>query len=115
MLIDEYGVTPKNSEWYAASLHHWDKGPTEDAVTLPGGVTIRVLQGAGNATARALRALEDGSLDLLAVTESQLATLSWQFARVWLTKGRSCPGSCSNCSPNQKSVAKSGRGAFQAR
>jgi 4,5-dihydroxyphthalate decarboxylase len=27
-LVNEYGVTPANSRWYAASLHHWD-GDTE--------------------------------------------------------------------------------------
>src|SRR5438128_10280909 len=24
MLIDEYGVSPKESQWYVASMHHWD-------------------------------------------------------------------------------------------
>jgi 4,5-dihydroxyphthalate decarboxylase len=75
MLVDEYGVTPGNSEWYVASLHHWDKGPTEDSIKLPGGATIALLQGAGNANIRALQALADGRLDLLGVTESQLKTL----------------------------------------
>lgn len=74
-LIDEYGVTPKNSEWYAASVHHWDKGKTEDSVKLLGGATIKILQGEGNATTRALLALAEGRLDLLAVTESQTQTL----------------------------------------
>lgn len=75
MLTDEYGITPKNSEWYAASLHHWDRGPAEEAVKLPGGATIRTLAGEGNAAARGLAALAQGKLDLLAVTESQLPAL----------------------------------------
>lgn len=74
-LIDEYGVSPKNSEWYAASVHHWDKGQTEESIKLPGGATIKVLQGEGNATTRALHALAEGRLDLLAVTESQTQAL----------------------------------------
>lgn len=75
MLIDEYGVTPRNSEWVAASLHHWDKGPTEVSVKLPGGATIEVLPGEGNAAARALQALREERLDMLTVTESQLTAL----------------------------------------
>ena len=47
MLIDEYGVSPTNSEWYAASLHHWDDGAIETSVKIPGGAVIEVLQGEG--------------------------------------------------------------------
>ena len=61
MLTDEYGVTPKNSQWHAASLHHWDDGSTETSVKLPGGAVIEVLQGEGNAAERACaRCARDG-------------------------------------------------------
>ncbi len=75
MLTDEYGVTPKNSQWHAASLHHWDDGVTDTSVTLPGGAVIEVLQGEGSAAERAMRALREGRLDMLGVTETQLPPL----------------------------------------
>ena len=75
MLTDEYGVTPKNSQWHAASLHHWDDGATEASVKLPGGAVIEVLQGEGSAAERAMRALREGRLDMLGVTETQLPPL----------------------------------------
>ena len=75
MLTDEYGVTPKNSQWHAASLHHWDDGDTETSVRLPGGAVIEVLQGEGSAADRAMRALREGRLDMLGVTETQLPPL----------------------------------------
>ena len=74
-LMDRYGVTPANSRWYAASLHHWDHGAAETSVRLPGGAAIEVLQGEGNATERAVKALREGRLDMLGVTESQLPSL----------------------------------------
>ncbi len=75
MLTDEYGVTPKNSQWHAGSLHHWDDGATETSVKLPGGAAIEVLQGEGSAAERAMRALREGRLDMLGVTETQLPPL----------------------------------------
>ncbi len=75
MLTDEYGVTPKNSQWHAGSLHHWDDGATETSVKLPGGAVIEVLQGEGSAAERAMRALREGRLDMLGVTETQLPPL----------------------------------------
>ena len=75
MLTDEYSVTPKNSQWHAASLHHWDDGVTDTSVKLPGGAVIEVLQGEGSAAERAMRALREGRLDMLGVTETQLPPL----------------------------------------
>ena len=74
-LVNEYGVTPCNSQWVAASLHHWDGDVTETTVRLPGGAEIEVLQGEGSAADRAMAALREGRLDMLAVTETQLPPL----------------------------------------
>ncbi|MDE0032127.1 MAG: hypothetical protein OXU75_03230 [Deltaproteobacteria bacterium] len=74
-LVNEYGVTPANSRWYAASLHHWDGDVTETTVRLPGGAEIEVLQGEGGAADRAMAALREGRLDMLGVTETQLPPL----------------------------------------
>ena len=74
-LVNEYAVTPANSQWYAASLHHWDGDVTETSVRLPGGAEIAVLQGEGSAADRAMAALREGRLDMLGVTETQLPPL----------------------------------------
>ena len=76
MLIDEYGVSAKSSEWYVASMHHWDDHDPGATVEPRDGSTIRMIENAGkNTSERACRALFDGQVDALGVTESQLATL----------------------------------------
>ena len=76
MLIDEYGVSAKNSDWYVASMHHWDEHDPGATVEPRDGSVIRMIQNAGKTTSeRACRALFDGQVDALGVTESQLATL----------------------------------------
>jgi 4,5-dihydroxyphthalate decarboxylase len=76
MLIDEYGVSAKNSEWYVASMHHWDDHDPGATVEPRDGSVIRMIQNSGaNTSERACRALFDGQVDALGVTESQLATL----------------------------------------
>ena len=74
-LMDEYGVTPNNSQWHVASLHHWDDGTTDTTLKLTGGSAIEVVQGEGSAAERAMRALREGRLDMLGVTETQLPQL----------------------------------------
>ena len=74
-LVNEYGVTPSNSQWHAASLHHWDDSSAETSVKLPGGAVIEVLQGEGSAADRAMAAIREGRLDMLGVTETQLPGL----------------------------------------
>jgi 4,5-dihydroxyphthalate decarboxylase len=76
MLIDEYGVSPKDTQWYIASMHHWDDPDPAAAATPRDGSVIRWVQSDGKDTAeRACRALFDGELDALGVTESQLAAM----------------------------------------
>jgi 4,5-dihydroxyphthalate decarboxylase len=76
MLIDEYGVSAQDSEWYVASMHHWDDHDPGATVEPRDGSVIRMIQNAGkNTSERACRALFDGQVDALGVTESQLATL----------------------------------------
>jgi 4,5-dihydroxyphthalate decarboxylase len=77
MLIDEYGVSAKNSEWYVASMHHWDDHDPGATVEPRDGSVIRMIQNSGKTTTeRACRALFEGQVDALGVTESQLSTLS---------------------------------------
>jgi len=76
MLIDEYGVSAKDSEWYVASLHHWDEDDPSATIEPRDGSIIRLLQNSGtNPSEGACRALFDGRVDALGVTESQLPTL----------------------------------------
>jgi 4,5-dihydroxyphthalate decarboxylase len=76
MLIDEYGVSARDTEWYVASIHHWDDDDLGATVEPRDGSTVRMLQNRGTSTSeRACRALFDGQVDALGVTESQLPIL----------------------------------------
>ena len=76
MLIDEYGVSAKDSEWHVAAMHHWDEHDPGATVDPRDGSVIRMIQNGGKDTSeRACRALFDGEVDALGVTESQLTTL----------------------------------------
>jgi 4,5-dihydroxyphthalate decarboxylase len=76
MLIDEYGVSAKNSQWYVASMHHWDEHDPGATVEPRDGSVIQIIQNSGkNTSERACRALFEGQVDVLGVTESQLAAL----------------------------------------
>ena len=66
-LCEHYGVSPKENEWYVASVHHWDGG--DPAQVQPrNGATIRLL-GAGATAENAHEALLDGRVDLMGTTE----------------------------------------------
>jgi 4,5-dihydroxyphthalate decarboxylase len=76
MLIDEYAVSAKASEWFVASMHHWDEHDPGATVQPRDGSVIQMIQNSGkNTTERACNALFDGQVDALGVTESQIATL----------------------------------------
>jgi 4,5-dihydroxyphthalate decarboxylase len=76
MLIDEYGVSAQDSEWYVASMHHWDDHDPSATAEPRDGSVIRLLQNKGvNTTERACLALLEGQVDALGVTESQLTRL----------------------------------------
>jgi 4,5-dihydroxyphthalate decarboxylase len=76
MLIDEYGVSAKDSQWYVAAMHHWDDYDPGATVEPRDGTVIRMIENSEkNASERACRALFDEQVDALGVTESQLASL----------------------------------------
>jgi 4,5-dihydroxyphthalate decarboxylase len=76
MLVDEYGVSAKNSQWYVASMHHWDDHDPGATVEPRDGSIIHAIENNGkNTSERACRALFEGQVDALGVTESQLPTL----------------------------------------
>src|ERR1043166_3287860 len=76
MLVDEYKVSAKDSQWYVVSMHHWD-GVDPGAVVEPrdGSVIRRLPPDGENTSDHACRALFAGDLDALGVTENQLHTL----------------------------------------
>ncbi len=75
MLVEEYGVSTRDSEWHVASMHHWDDADPDAGVEPRDGTVIHRIAGPGTASERACGALFDGRVDALGVTESQLETL----------------------------------------
>lgn len=76
MLTDQYGVSARDSQWHVASMHHWDEHDPGATVEPRDGSVIRMMQNSGrNTSERACRALFDGQVDALGVTESQLPAL----------------------------------------
>jgi 4,5-dihydroxyphthalate decarboxylase len=76
-LVDDCGVSPRDTQWYVISMHHWDDTDPSASVAPRDGSAIQWLQGDGKDTSeRACRALFDGEVDALGVTEAQLALLS---------------------------------------
>ena len=78
MLIDEYGVSAvsaADSAWYVAAMHHWDADPGA-VVERRNGAKIRWMSGQEkNTFERASRAIFDGEIDALGVTETQLGAM----------------------------------------
>lgn len=76
MLVEDYGISAKDTNWQVASMHHWDDAEEEAGVTPRDGSAIQWIGGEGkNTFERACRALLDGHLDALGVTETQLPML----------------------------------------
>lgn len=76
MLVDEYGVSARDTQWYVSSMHHWDDADPGATVIPRDGSAIQWIQSQGkNISERACRALLDGEVDALGVTESQLDML----------------------------------------
>ncbi|MPZ75311.1 MAG: hypothetical protein GEU77_02185 [Deltaproteobacteria bacterium] len=76
MLIDEYAISAQDTQWYIAAMHHWDDADPGSTVEPRDGSVIHWMQSEGqNTSERACRALFDGEVDALGVTESQLPLL----------------------------------------
>jgi 4,5-dihydroxyphthalate decarboxylase len=76
MLVDEYGVSAKETQWYVSSTHHWDDADPGATVVPRDGSTIQwIKNNRKNTSERACQALFDGEVDALGVTESQLPIL----------------------------------------
>ena len=76
MLVDQYAVSAKETQWYVASMHHWDDADPGAVVQPRDGSVIQWIQNEGKSTSeRACRALLEGEVDVLGITESQLPIL----------------------------------------
>lgn len=76
MLVEDYGISAKDTNWHVAAMHHWDDAEEEAGVTPRDGSAIQWIGGEGKTTfERPCRALLDGRLDALGVTETQLPML----------------------------------------
>jgi 4,5-dihydroxyphthalate decarboxylase len=77
ILVDEFGVSPKDTQWYVISMHHWNDSDHQSQVQPRDGSAIQWLQSNGQETSeRVCRALFDGELDAIGVTEAQLPFLA---------------------------------------
>lgn len=76
MLVEEYGVSTRHTQWYVSSMHHWDDSDPGAGVAPGDGSVVQRIQSAGkNTSERACQALFEGEIDALGVTESQLPLL----------------------------------------
>ncbi|HWP57793.1 MAG TPA: hypothetical protein VNL14_07900 [Candidatus Acidoferrales bacterium] len=70
MLTEEYGVSPEETSWFTASVHHWDDPEHEDDVRPRNGARIQRLErGGASAAARVRAALLAHAVDAVGVTE----------------------------------------------
>ncbi len=75
-LKDEYGVKPQDETWHIASMHHWDDVDPGGGVAPRDGSILKWIEAPGkNPAERACRALFEGRLDVLGITEGQISLL----------------------------------------
>jgi 4,5-dihydroxyphthalate decarboxylase len=72
MLVDEYNLSAKDTDWYVSALHHWHENGVEEKIMPRDGSIIRRLEGEGNDEYEmSCRALVDGKIDVLMTTENR--------------------------------------------
>ena len=71
MLVDEYNLSAKDTDWYVSALHHWHEDGCEEKIRPRDGSIIRHLEGEGDDEYEmSCRALVDGKIDVLMTTEN---------------------------------------------
>jgi 4,5-dihydroxyphthalate decarboxylase len=72
MLVDEYNLSAKDTDWYVTALHHWHENGSEEKIMPRDGSIIRHLQGEGkDEYEMSCRALVEGKIDVLMTTENR--------------------------------------------
>jgi 4,5-dihydroxyphthalate decarboxylase len=75
-LVEHYGVAPAQTSWYVATTHHWDDPAHEDDLQPRDGSVIRKYETPSVTGAEyAYRALLEGEVDAIGVTEVQAPML----------------------------------------
>jgi 4,5-dihydroxyphthalate decarboxylase len=69
LLVEEYGISPKDNAWHVASLHHWDDGESGDVAPRDGSVILRMENRSGDAFQSAYAALLKGEINVLGSTK----------------------------------------------
>lgn len=75
MLVEEYGVSPQSTEWYAAATHHWEDQPEDDVKPRDGSAIQRYRTPSVSGAEDAFQALIAGEVDVMGVTEVQAPAL----------------------------------------
>jgi 4,5-dihydroxyphthalate decarboxylase len=72
MLVDEYNLSAKDTDWYVSALHHWHENGSEEKIMPRDGSIITHLQGEGkDEYEMSCRALVEGKIDVLMTTENR--------------------------------------------
>jgi 4,5-dihydroxyphthalate decarboxylase len=69
LLVEEYGISPKDKGWHVASLHHWDDGESDDIIPRDGSVIRRIENLNGDAFQSAYASLLKGEINALGSTK----------------------------------------------
>jgi len=74
MLVEDYGVAPA-TDWYVATMHHWEDGSEEEVVPRDGSNIRRYAIPADPQTEITAQALLTGEVDVVGVTENVAPSL----------------------------------------
>jgi 4,5-dihydroxyphthalate decarboxylase len=75
MLVEDYGVSPTDTQWHVAATHHWDDDHGEAIVPRDGSVIRRYTTSSVTGADTAYQALLAGEVDAMGVTEVQAPAL----------------------------------------
>ena len=82
MLTEDYEVSPSETEWHYASVHHWQaEGEPEEAAPADGSIPRYLATSGLPAQAAAEKALADGTVDVLCTTRTPLEVTNGDFSR----------------------------------
>lgn len=69
-LVDDYGVSAKNSQWYTIAMHHWEDEHSDEPFVPHDGSSLQQLPGPGtDENEVGYNALQEGKVDALGTTQ----------------------------------------------
>ena len=76
ILVDDYGVSPKETQWFVGSIHHWHDHAEEEIEPRDGSTIQFYAARKGDPQAEdSFHAISQGQVDLVGVTENQTGQL----------------------------------------